>query len=216
MLCLRLAAYNSGEDWKDKPLPYIAKRKNEKVKIMEETETGDQKCEMPGCDELVVVRGLCQEHYDSWRNGVIEHPRLGVFKKSGVSVKKGICLIEGCDELVRSRGLCSPHYQSWRKGYIEHPAGDKFTISQAHHKSKGKTPETKKPNPGTKSPNLQKKESPVSRSYPFPDLVTLDFTEYPEIKKVIFGYVDEFKLPAKHLIFSMLAGAIAGGKAVLK
>ena len=50
----------------------------------------------------------------------------------------------------------------------------------------------------------------AKRSYPFPDLVTLDFSEYPEIKKIIFGYVDEFKLPAKHLILSMLAGAIAG------
>lgn len=213
LLCLRLAAFNSGKDWEEEPLPYIAKQKKKKVVKMETTKAEDrQQCEMPGCDKLVVIRGLCQEHYDSWRNDTIEHPRLGVFKKSGVSAIKGICLIDGCDEPAKARGLCSPHYQAWRKGYIEHPAGYRFTLSQEHHKSKIKTPAIKKPQPGTKA-TQPKKENPIkstSRSYPFPDLVTLDFSEYPEIKKVIFGYVDEFKLPAKHIIFSMIASAIAG------
>jgi hypothetical protein len=33
LLCLRLAAYNSGEDWKKEPLPYIAKQKKKKMVI---------------------------------------------------------------------------------------------------------------------------------------------------------------------------------------
>ena len=223
MLCLRLAAFNSGKDWEEEPLPYIAKQKKKVVKIMGETETEGQrsevedrqpKCEMPGCDKPVVARGLCQEHYDSWRNGATEHPRLGVFKKSGVSVKKGVCLIDGCDEPAKIRGLCSPHYQAWRKGQIEHPAGYKFTVSQAHHRSKIKTSTIKKPQSRAKA-TQPGKESPIKstrRSYPFPDIVPLDFTNYPEIKAVIFERVDKFLLPAEHIVMSMLAGMIAGKK----
>ena len=217
--CEALKAYRNGESWK---------KGKKVVKIMEETEAeGRQpKCEMPGCDKPVVIRGLCQECYDSWRNGVIEHPRLGVFTRQNVSAKKGTCLIPDCDEPAKARGLCSPHYQAYRKGYIEHPAEGKFTLSQKHHKSKIKTPAhvVKKPkseanpkklkrNPGTAFGGPPIKKTVIkSKPYPFPDIVSLDFTNYPEIKAVIFERVDKFLLPAEHIIMSMLACLIVGKK----
>ena len=45
LLCLRLAAYNSGEPWEDKPFPYIAKQKTkepEKEKNMKSTKIKNQ------------------------------------------------------------------------------------------------------------------------------------------------------------------------------
>jgi len=80
LLCMRLAAHSSGQPWQNKPLPYIAKQKTKKkkvVKMEEETEARDQTCIMPGCNEPVKIRDLCQAHYDSWRQGFIEHTNLG-------------------------------------------------------------------------------------------------------------------------------------------
>ena len=211
LLCLRLAAHSSGQPWQDKPLPYIAKQKTKKkkaVKMEEETETGDQTCIMPGCNEPVKIRSLCQIHYDSWRQGFIEHPELGVFLTTNKSVEKGICLIDKCDEPAKVQGLCSPHYQAWRKGFIKHPVKGDFTLSQIHHRSKIKT-SPGKPKPET----IKTKDNPKPKcSYPSPDFVTLDFANYPELKAIIFERADESLLPIEHVVFSILAGAIAARK----
>jgi len=46
------------------------------------------------------------------------------------------------------------------------------------------------------------------------DIVTLDFSRYPDLKAVIFECVDNFLLPPDHIIFSMLAGAIPKSKRI--
>jgi len=110
------------------------------------------------------------------------------------------CMVEGCGKKVLNRGLCSGHYQKWRKGKVEHPTLGKFVPSQVHIKSKIKTPKKPKP-PQPKKPNTQ---PPVKN----PDIVTLDFSRYPDLKAVIFEGAGGFLLPVEHMIISILAGAI--------
>ena len=219
LLCLRLAAHSSGEPWEDKPLPYIAKqktRKSKKGKDMENnTEAKDQKpiCEMPDCSESAVARGLCQKDYDRWRNGEIEHPRLGVFSKKNISVEKGICVFDECDEKAKIRGCCSPHYQAWRKGYIEHPVLGVYTTSQAKSRLKKPKPDHQPQKPQAKSSAI-KPNNPVTKPYPPPSLITLDLSKYPEIRNVIFDTAKKFLLPVEHVVMTLVGEAIAGKKQI--
>ena len=185
LLCLRLAAFNSGKDWEEEPLPYIAKRKTgkkEMVKIMGETE--DQESEAKALEEKPEkAKDVC----------VICHDK----DKKILNLRSKTC------------GAC---YQAWNIGKIDHPTLGKFKPSLT--KSKSKTSTIKKPQSGVKAIRPGK-ESPIKstrRSYPFPDRVTLDFSKYLEIKAVVFERVDKFLLPAEHIVMSMLAGALAGKK----
>ena len=184
LLCLRLAAFNSGKDWEDEPLPYIAKQKKKKVvRIMEETETEDQKPETEDPGDKPESKNICVICHDATK------PILNLRSKT-----------------------CRSCYQAWNVGKIDHPTLGKFKPSLT--KSKIKTSGIKKASPESQPKATQpKKENSIkstSRSYPFPDLVTLDFNRYPEIKAVIFERVDKFLLPAEHIVMSMLAGMIAG------
>ena len=48
----------------------------------------------------------------------------------------------------------------------------------------------------------------AKRSYPFPDLVTLDFSRYPEIKAVIFDTAQKLLLPVEHVAVSLISEGI--------
>ena len=156
-------------------------------------------CLIPGCDKPAKLRGLCQTDYDRWRNGTIDHPEAGQYKRSNVRAEKGICLIEGCNESAEVRGLCHSHYQAFRKGTIEHPTQGKFVVSQVHHKSKIKVD----------PPKPQKEKKPVLRSYPFPDIVLLNFTDYPELKAIVFETASKFLMPINHIIMTLIGEAVA-------
>ena len=180
LLCLRLAAFNSGKDWEEEPLPYIAKRKTgkkEMVKIMGETE--DQESEAKALEEKPEkAKDVC----------VICHDK----DKKILNLRSKTC------------GAC---YQAWNIGKIDHPTLGKFKPSLT--KSKIKTTTIQIKNLSAKATRPGKL---ASRSYPFPDIVTLDFSKYLEIKAVVFERVDKFLLPAEHIVMSMLAGALAGKK----
>ena len=158
LLCLRLAAFNSGKDWEEEPLPYISKHQKKVVKIMGETETGDP-----------------------------------------IADSKNVCVI--CHDLdkpilnKRSQ-TCGSCYQAWNVGKIDHPTLGHFKPSLT--KSKTKTSSESQPK--------------ATRSYPFPDLVTLDFTDYPDLKNSVFKQVDKYLLPVTHIIMSLLAATLAGKK----
>ena len=138
-----------------------------------------------------------------------QRPEVGDPEDKPEKAKKDICVIclNPDKPILNKRSqTCRTCYQRWRKGVMVHPTLGKFVSTQPHYKSKTKTTAT------NKVKATQQPDNPVSRSYPFPDIVPLDFTNYPEIKKVIFERVDKFMLPAEHIIFSMLAGALAGKK----
>ena len=106
MLCLRLAAYNSGEPWEGKPLPYIAPQgKQEEIIKMEEnkepevrdrqasqssalageSEVGNQDkdlcvmCHDPDKKVLNKRSQTCGACYQQWNAGKKDHPTLGKF-----------------------------------------------------------------------------------------------------------------------------------------
>ena len=56
-----------------------------------------------------------------------------------------------------------------------------------------------------KSANYSKTEKP----YPSPDIITLDFSNYQSLKKVIAEEADKFALPFEHVALSLIAGAVA-------
>lgn len=180
LLCLRLAAYNSGEPWEGKPLPYIAKQKNGKKKVvkMEKTETEDPEDKPEKTEKICVV---CHDP-----------------DKKILNLRSQTC------------GAC---YQAWHIGKIDHPTLGKFKPFLT--KSKIKISKKANPEPQELKATQPKKENPIkstSRSYPFPDIMPLDFSKYPEIRSVIFDRADKFLLPAEHIIFSIIAGALAGKK----
>ena len=186
LLCLRLAAYNSGKSWQDEPLPYIAKQEKKKVKkvvkIMEETETGDQKLEVGDLEDKPRAGNICM---------ICQNPDKPILNE-------------------RSK-TCRTCYQRWRTGVVVHPTLGKFVPSQVHHKSKTKVSEQSR----AKKETQPKKEKPVksiSRSYPFPDLVTLDFGKYLEIKAVVFETASKFLMPPEHIIISLVGEGIVARK----
>ena len=106
MLCLRLAAYNSGEPWERKPLPYIAPQgKQEEIIKMEEnkepevrdrqasqssapageSEVGNQDknlcvmCHDPDKKIFNKRSQTCGGCYQQWNTGKKDHPTLGKF-----------------------------------------------------------------------------------------------------------------------------------------
>ena len=95
MLCLRLAAYNSGEDWGKEPLPYIAKQKKKKVQSPEIEDPED----WPEMTENICVickknliynkrTKTCSACYQQFRMGAIDHPTLGKWESSWIKHKK--------------------------------------------------------------------------------------------------------------------------------
>ncbi len=143
LLCLRLAAYNSGESWEGKPLPYIAKqgrikKENKMEDKSQRSEVGSQRSmEKETLINTPVEKGAAGVAVESQKKrayhkttiqpGTVKQARGLLNKETG-----GICLIDDCDgkdKLIR--GLCSKHYQAWRKGLIRHPILGEFTIWQA-------------------------------------------------------------------------------------
>lgn len=57
----------------------------------------ERKCEIGGCDEKHLARGLCKPHYREWQ------------RQNATP-----CSIEGCDDPAIARGWCHTHYKRWQ------------------------------------------------------------------------------------------------------
>lgn len=118
----------------------------------------------------------------------------------------GKCLIEGCgSEHKLIRGLCNKHYQQWHKRHLKHPVLGDFSTWQA----KSKVPKLKKEKEKPMADEAPKNYSKTEKPYPGPDLITLDFEDYQQLKQVITEEADKFALPVEHVIMSFIAGAVA-------
>ena len=56
-------------------------------------------CSIRHCDRVHHARGLCNKHYQRWREE--DAPRA--------------CSVERCERKYRARGLCDTHYAKWRR-----------------------------------------------------------------------------------------------------
>jgi len=66
-------------------------------------------CSVDGCDNQVVARGWCENHYRRWRRyGDPEYPMLR-------ERCDGPCLVDGCENPSVTKGLCNAHYIRSRK-----------------------------------------------------------------------------------------------------
>jgi hypothetical protein len=206
----RLSAYRDGLEYNHLPWPELkdlqdvqgtedkVPPKNEKHKVksndtlQKKKKTRDS---MPEVEKVSVKRN---------------EDDLAKNQRSNVRAEKGICLIEGCNVIANVRGLCHSHYQAFRKGTIDHPVDGTYVPKQIHHKSKIKTDKIKpESQPKATQPG---KESPIkstSRSYPFPDIVSLNFTDYPELKAIVFETASKFLMPINHIIMTLIGEAIA-------
>lgn len=71
-----------------------------------------EKCSHPNCHRDSFSRGMCNKHYQNFRN---HNPEL--YKKE----KPETCTEEGCNNPYHAKGLCSIHYN---KSYRETRLGE--------------------------------------------------------------------------------------------
>ena len=144
------------------------------------TKEAGGKCCIDGCDSKhKLIRGLCNKHYQQWREGHLKHPVLGIFStwqgKSKVPSQKQ----------EREKSITTETVPDIKpKGalgsiLIDPPFG------------------------------INKGQSKTEKPYPSPDEIVLDFTNYQRIKKIITKKADKFALPVEHVIMSLIAGAVA-------
>lgn len=62
-------------------------------------------CSEKDCEQRVVARGLCGQHYKNWqRSGKPAGPHR-------LSKERGSCCIDGCDSTRYAKSMCSRHYR---------------------------------------------------------------------------------------------------------
>ena len=143
MLCLRLAAYSSGEPWEGKPLPYIAKQKKEAVK-MEEKDARPEGTEAQrdrGTKSNIVGAGLSRQQ-----------PANQPAVLAPVAADNKVCVMchDPDKKILNKRSqTCVGCYQQWNTGKKDHPTLGKFTpilikskITKTPGKAKAKKPKT--------------------------------------------------------------------------
>lgn len=84
----------------------------EKVKNIQKPKKEKSKCNQPNCEDEAFARGMCNKHYQSFRN---HNPHL--FNKE----KTDTCSEPNCNNPYHAKGLCSIHYN---KHYRESRMGN--------------------------------------------------------------------------------------------
>jgi len=65
-------------------------------------------CDIEGCDQKHLAKGMCRRHYERAANGYnMDKPYVP--KRTG-------CDIDGCDRPHYAKGMCNPHWQQARQG----------------------------------------------------------------------------------------------------
>ena len=127
MLCLRLAAYNSGEPWEGKPLPYIAPQgKQEEIIKMEENKESEVRDRQASQSSAPAGKPEVRDRESEVSN---EQP----VTSNEVCV---ICRDETKKILNKRSQTCQVCYQRWTRGAIVHPTMGVYVSSQPHIKSK--------------------------------------------------------------------------------
>jgi hypothetical protein len=71
-------------------------------------------CEVPGCHQPHIARGLCSTHYARWRRGVpVEEPPVRDYEGKG---SQQWCKEEGCTRRARNHHQCNAHSMRTRLG----------------------------------------------------------------------------------------------------
>jgi len=75
------------------------------------------KCGVPRCSKPHYARGVCQPHYERFRQGCA-NPTKRIGKQPPwlfVEAQKG-CLVPGCENDFYALGVCQAHYNALRTG----------------------------------------------------------------------------------------------------
>lgn len=63
-------------------------------------------CGLDWCDNKFYAKGLCQNHYQRWNQGL----------PISVPTPRPLCSFAGCDRETKTKGLCNSHYQQKWQG----------------------------------------------------------------------------------------------------
>ena len=201
LLCLRLAAYNSGEPWEGKPLPYIAKGRNKMENQRSEVRSQKSEIENPEgkpadenicviCHDLVKKvlnkrSQTCGACYQAWNTGKINHPTLGKFKPSLTKSK-----------ITKTK---KPEVRSQKSEVKEAPGIVRESADQ------GEKIQVKIDLPETIA-----RLKPGSLLHPLPEPITLYLELYPKIKSAVYDTAEKYFVTPEHVVIGLLGEALAG------
>ena len=219
LLCLRLAAYNSGEPWGRKPLPYIAKgnqvtpsampvKEEKETMKMEEAEIRNQRSE-------VEDQGPAKNENSPLERGGREAD--GVCESSDNQQPKACVICHDPDKKILNKRsqTCGACYQAWNTGKINHPTLGKFKPPL----TKSKITKTKKTEPacrksgGVKGPPVKKKFEALQGKFDYSKPVAgfiLNLDKFQKIKTAVYDTAEKYFVTPEHVVINLLGEALAG------